>query len=110
MIVLQFVVGAIALGCLAALVCRLDAMNLRTHQPTVIGMHVGMALGCAWSLYEAGVGHLSPGSVGSVAGAACWLWVSLPTWAKGPPVWTETGPGDLMRSELSKVVNLRKDQ
>ena len=110
MIVLQFVVGAIALGCLAALVCRLDAMNVRTHQPTVIGMHVGMALGCAWSLYEAGTGSLSPGSVGAVGAAGCWLWVSLPTWAKGPPVWTLRGKEGLLRSELQRVVGGRKDQ
>lgn len=110
MIVLQFVVGAAALACLAVLVCRLDAMNVRTHQPTVIGMHVGMALGCAWALYGAGVGVVSPGSVGSVAAAACWLWVSLPTWAKGPPVWTETGPSELMRAELRQVIGGRKDQ
>lgn len=111
MIVLQFVVGALALVALAACICRLDAMTWRTHQASVISMHIGLGIGCAWALYSASTAQITLGDVGIVVGAVCWIWISLPTWGDGlPPKWTETGASELDRLALRAVVGGRKDE
>ena len=109
MIVLQFVLGAVALVALSACICRLDAMTWKTHQPSVIAMHIGLGIGCAWAVYSASIAEITLGDIGIVIGSACWLWLSLPTWKEGPPKWTETGASELDRLALRAVVGGRKD-
>ena len=91
MMILQYITWTLAALCLAALICRLDAMTWRTHQAGVISMHLGMALVCVWALLS----PVNVGLVGGVLSTASWLWVSLSTWRDGPPQHTETRPGDL---------------
>lgn len=91
MMILQYVTWVLSAACLLVLICRLDAMTWRTHQASVVSMHIGMALLCVSAfLWPVNVGEL-----GGIVATASWLWVSLPTWAKGPPEHTETRPGDL---------------
>lgn len=82
---LSLLLGFAAIGALAGIVCRLDALSWRTHQPAVVAMHMALGVACVWALVEAVAKDISIGSAASVAATLCWLWTSLPTWAKGPP-------------------------
>lgn len=90
--VLRIVVEVLALVGVAGIICRLDPLTWKRHQPVVVAMHVGMGLGCLWALFEAIDGAVTPGSVGAVVTTLCWLWTSFPTWAKGPPAHTVSHP------------------
>lgn len=91
MMILQYITWALAGVCLLALICRLDGLSWRTHQASVVSMHIGMALLCV----AAFLAPVSIGELGGIVATASWLWVSLPTWAAGPPQHTETRPGEL---------------
>jgi hypothetical protein len=87
---MMYITWAMAGACMLALVCRLDAMTWRTHQASVVAMHLGMALACIWAF----IAPLNLGTIGAVLATSSWLWVSLPTWAGGPPEHTQTRGGD----------------
>lgn len=82
-------IGVSAIAALAALICRIDAMTWRTTSGPVIGMHLGLAIACIWAIGETFEHRLTPGAAGAVIASLCWLWVSYPTWAKGPPAHAE---------------------
>lgn len=91
MMIVQYITWTLSALCLLALICRLDGLRWRTHQASVVAMHTGMAALCVWGLLS----PVDPGTLGGLLATASWLWVSLPTWASGPPAHTLRRTDDL---------------
>ena len=74
-----------ALATLAAYVCRLDALQWRTHRASIILLHLLGGASAAWGLVQAADGAATAGCWLAVGFAASWLWVSWFSWSAGVP-------------------------
>ncbi|MCA3173494.1 MAG: hypothetical protein ING25_10640 [Burkholderiales bacterium] len=85
MIAISILIGLSAFGALVGLICRLNALHWRDNKPSVIVLHIGLSFSVVWALHDALLQSITPGSIGAVVAALCWLMISWPTWAKKPP-------------------------
>lgn len=85
MTAISLLIGLCAFCALLGLICRLNTLHWRDNKPSVIVLHVGLAFAVIWALHDALVQSVTPGSIGSVVAAICWLVISLPTWGTNPP-------------------------
>ena len=110
MIVIQVLVALAALLALGGLICRLNALSWRTHQPSVVAMHLGLAVADLWALQCAVTDQVNPGAIGIVVAALSWLWMSLRTWVDGPPPHTEAHglPLAERHAELRSIVSEKR--
>ena len=79
-----------------AYVCRLDALRVGQHSLVVIGMHIALGAACILAAFHAWSGATDAMDVATVAGALCWIRLSMPTWGHGKvPRQFETAPTPL---------------
>lgn len=65
--------------------CRMDGLNIFQHRLPVIGLHLGLFLASLAAGIHGFEGKASWQDGFVLLGAACWLGVSLHTWARGIP-------------------------
>lgn len=81
--------NALGIWCLVlmcALVGRLNRLRWKHNAWDNVGMHVGMAIVCAWDGYCGLTDQITPGTLGIILGASCWIHRSRRTWQSDFPV------------------------
>jgi len=92
---LIFMTAALALG---GLVCRLASINWRTHLWRVVGLHAALAIAVGQALVAAATGDAGLIEAAASVAGLLHLYVTWPTWAAGPPSYTESKPVPLDES------------
>ena len=103
---IQAAILVLSVAALIGMICRIDGMTWRTHRAPVVAMNVAWGIAAGQSALQALEGVAGVEDAALAVGVLCWLWISWPTWADGPPPHTESRPAPLQEltdEELQRV-------
>lgn len=66
-------------------ICRLDALQFKTHRAPVVFFHIALMVCAASAGVAAYVGDIGVQEVAGLVGSGLWLSISLTSWRNGPP-------------------------
>ncbi len=106
---IDYLVMILAAVSAAAYICRLDAMQFKSHKLRVILFHLALAA-CAFSAgFSAWEGHITLQGLAGLAASLMWIWISLPSWGRGKVPSYATKPEPLHSKHWPRVVGRGKD-
>lgn len=85
MIVVQWLIFALAMATLVPFICRLTSLNFRTHAWSVIAMHLCMTASVAWGGFWAWEHKADFGHFCGILGPLLWIIISYASWMHEVP-------------------------